>query len=42
MLAQRVNRWFLMGYTAIVVASFVSVGLGSTAVWNQMAGTFVP
>lgn len=36
------NRWFLMGYAAIVVASFVSAGLGSSAVWNQMVGPFVP
>jgi len=36
-----VNRWFLIGYAGIVAASFVSVGLGSTALWNQMTGTFV-
>ena len=36
------NRWFLIGYVAIVAASFVSAGLGTTAVWNRMAGTFVP
>jgi hypothetical protein len=35
------ERWFLIGYAGIVAASFVSVGLGSTALWNQMTGTFV-
>jgi hypothetical protein len=35
------NRWFLVGYAGLVLGSFVSVGLGSTAIWIQMVGTFV-
>lgn len=36
------NRWYLLGYAGLAIASFVFVGLGSTALWNQMVGKFVP
>jgi hypothetical protein len=36
------NRWYLVGYAGFVLASFASVGLGNTELWNQMVGTFVP
>jgi hypothetical protein len=36
------NRWYLMGYAGIVMASFFSAAVGNTALWNRMASTFVP
>ena len=36
------NRWFLMGYAGIVMASFLSVAVGSTALWNRMVSTLAP
>lgn len=36
------NRWYLMGYSGIVMASFLSVAVGSTALWNRMVSTLVP
>jgi hypothetical protein len=36
------NRWYLLGYVAIVLGALVSVTVGGTTVWNQMVGSFVP
>jgi hypothetical protein len=35
------NRWYLIGYAGIVLACLVSVALGNTTLWNQMAGMIV-
>jgi len=36
------NRWYLMGYAGLVMASILSVAVGSTVFWNRMASTFAP
>jgi hypothetical protein len=36
------NRWYTIGYAGIVIAAFLSVTVGGTAVWSRLAGTFVP
>jgi hypothetical protein len=36
------NRWYLIGYAGMVMASFLSVAVGSTALWNRAVSTFVP
>jgi hypothetical protein len=36
------NRWYLIGYAGMVMASFLSVAVGRTALWNQVVSTFVP
>jgi len=36
------NRWYVIGYAGIVIASLVSVTVGGTTLWNQLVGTFVP
>jgi len=36
------NRWYLMGYAGMAIASFLSVAEGSTALWNRMVSTFAP
>lgn len=36
------NRWYLMGYAGMVMASVLSVAVGSTALWNRIASTFAP
>jgi hypothetical protein len=36
------NRWYLRGYAGMVMASFLSVAVGSSALWNRMASTFAP
>ena len=36
------NRPYLLGYAGLVVASFVSVAIGSSALWQRMVSSFVP
>jgi hypothetical protein len=36
------NRWYLMGYAGMVMASFLSVAVGRTALWNRLFSTFAP
>jgi len=36
------NRWYLMGYAGMAVASLLSVAVGTSAVWNRMLSTFAP
>jgi len=36
------NRWYLMGYAGMVMASFLSVAVGRTARWNRLFSTFAP
>jgi hypothetical protein len=36
------NRWYLIGYAGMVMASFLSVAVGRTALWNGMVSTFAP
>jgi len=40
-MSRAANRWYLVGYVGIVIASFLSITVGSTSLWNQMVGTFV-
>jgi hypothetical protein len=40
-MSRAANRWYLLGYVAIVLGPLVSVTVGSTTVWNQMVGSFV-
>ena len=37
-----VSRWYALGYSAIVVASFVFIVVGHSSLWNQIAGAIVP
>lgn len=41
-MSRAANRWYLMGYAGMVTAAFVSVTVGSSAVWNRMVSTVVP
>ena len=36
------NRWYLMGYAGIVVASFLSLAVGHSALWSRAVSSFVP
>lgn len=36
------NRWYLMGYACMVMASVLSVAVGGTALWSRMASTLAP
>jgi hypothetical protein len=36
------NRWYLIGYAGIVIASLLSVVVGNSGLWNRMLSTFVP
>jgi hypothetical protein len=36
------NRWYLIGYAGMVMASFLSVAVGHTAIWNRMVSTLAP
>jgi hypothetical protein len=37
-----VSRWYALGYSAIVVASFIFIVVGHSSLWNQIAGAIVP
>ena len=41
-MSRTLNRWYLMGYAGMVMVSFLSVAVGSTALWNRMVSAFVP
>lgn len=41
-LSRTLNRWYLMGYAGMVMASFMSVAVGHTALWDRMVSSFVP
>jgi hypothetical protein len=41
-MSRAANRWYLMGYAATVIASFLSVVVGNSGLWNRMLRTFVP
>jgi hypothetical protein len=41
-MSRTLNRWYLMGYAGMVMASFLSVAVGRTALWNRMVSTFAP
>jgi hypothetical protein len=41
-MTKAVNRWYLVGLAGITIASFVSVGIGSSTPWNQILSIFVP
>jgi hypothetical protein len=36
------NRWYLMGYAAMVVAVLLSIGVGHSAAWSRAVSSFVP
>jgi nitrate/nitrite transporter NarK len=40
-MTRAVNRPYLIGYLAIMIASFVFAGLGSTGVWTRLVDTLV-
>ena len=37
-----VSRWYVLGYSAMVVASFIFIVVGHSTLWNQIAGAIVP
>ena len=37
-----VSRWYALGYSAIVIASFIFVMVGHSSFWNQLTGAIVP
>jgi len=41
-MVRAVSRWYAIGYSAVVVASFIFIVVGHSALWNQLAGAFVP
>jgi hypothetical protein len=41
-MSRTLNRWYLMGYAGMVIASFMSVAVGHTALWGRMVSSFVP
>lgn len=41
-MSRTANRWYLMGYAGMVIASFVSVAIGTSAMWNRMVSAIVP
>jgi len=41
-MSRTLNRWYLMGYAGMVMASFLSVAVGRTALWNGMVSAFAP
>jgi len=41
-MSRAANRWYLMGYAGMVIASFVSVAVGSSALWNRMVSAVAP
>ncbi|MGB7437543.1 MAG: hypothetical protein WBR26_07250 [Candidatus Acidiferrum sp.] len=36
------NRWYLMGYAGVVMACFLSLSVGHTALWDRMMSAFAP
>jgi hypothetical protein len=41
-MSRTANRWYLIGYTGMVMACLLSVVVGRTALWNHMLSTFAP
>jgi hypothetical protein len=41
-MSRAANRWYFLGYAGIVIGALLSVAVGNTAVWNQIAAAFVP
>lgn len=41
-MSRAANRWYLIGYAGMVIASFLSIAVGGSALWNRMLGSFVP
>jgi hypothetical protein len=41
-LIRSVSKWYALGYSAVVIASFIFIIVGHSALWNQIAGTIVP
>jgi hypothetical protein len=41
-ISKSTNRPYLLGYSAIVVACFLSVAVGNSALWDRLAATIVP
>lgn len=37
-----VSRWYALGYSAIVVASFAFIVVGHSSLWNQIVGAIIP
>jgi hypothetical protein len=41
-LIRAVSRWYALGYSAVVIASFIFIIVGHSSLWNQIAGAIVP
>ena len=41
-MSRKPNRWYLIGYAGMAMASFLSVVVGGSALWDRMASTFAP
>jgi hypothetical protein len=41
-LIRSVSKWYALGYSAVVIASFIFIIVGHSALWNQIAGAIVP
>jgi len=35
------NRWYAVGYSAILIASCIFIGIGHSAMWNQIVGAII-
>ena len=41
-MSKALNRWYMAGLAGLTIASFLSVAVGSTTVWNHLVSPFVP
>ena len=41
-LIRSVSKWYALGYSAVVIASFIFIIVGHSALWNQITGAIVP
>lgn len=37
-----VSRWYAFGYSAVVIASFIFIGVGHSSAWNHIVGAIIP
>jgi len=41
-MTRSVNRWYAIGYSAVVIASFLFIVVGHSSAWTQLTRTMVP
>ena len=41
-LIRSVSKWYALGYSAVVIASFLFIIVGHSALWNQITRAIVP